>query len=80
MFGFLFFFHLKLVYAIAVITKYFRIESSAIEVRTLSKPGMTNTVAYDCMFRLWTYRYVGVFDEEKCIVPKLQNPIQGSLK
>ena len=37
-------------------------------------------VVYDCMSRLWTYRYVGVFDKDEFIVPKLQNPIQGALK
>jgi hypothetical protein len=37
-------------------------------------------VVYDCISRLWTYRYVGVFDKDEFIVPKLQNPIQGALK
>jgi hypothetical protein len=35
---------------------------------------------YDYMSRLWTYRYVGVFDKDEFIVPELQNPIQGALK
>jgi hypothetical protein len=30
--------------------------------------------------RLWTNRYVGVFDKDEFIVPRLQNPIQGALK
>ena len=37
-------------------------------------------VVYDYMSRLWTYRYVGVFDKDEYIVPELQNPIQGALK
>ena len=37
-------------------------------------------VVYDCMSHQWTYRYVGVFDKDECIVPKLQTPIQGALK
>ena len=32
------------------------------------------------MSPLWAYRYVGVFDKDEFIVPKLQHPIQGALK
>ena len=37
-------------------------------------------VLYDCTCRLWTYRYVGVFDKDEFIVPKLKSPIQGALR
>ena len=37
-------------------------------------------LVFDCISRLSTYKYIGVYDKDEYIVPELRTPIQGSLK
>ena len=37
-------------------------------------------LVFDCISRLSTYKYIGVYDKDEYIVPELKTPIQGSLK
>ena len=37
-------------------------------------------VVFDCLSRLSTYKYIGLYDKDEYIVPELKTPFQGSLK
>ena len=37
-------------------------------------------VVFDCLSRLSTYKYIGLYDKDEYIVPELKTPILGSLK
>ena len=37
-------------------------------------------LVFDCLSRLSSYKYIGIYDKDEYIVPELKAPIQGSLK
>ena len=37
-------------------------------------------LVFDCLSRLSTYKYIGLYDKDEYIVPELKTPLQGSLK